>query len=170
MHTQKITRTLLNILSWNCVDWQFSILMCHSSCFNPMIQQHGLVWGLMLLYSSQLFSILVAVKYELRDDMRKHQKSWKCEWILQSKQKTSLDMHLATGRGTSSCWSDFTWMAGSAHWITHSTVCKSFCCFLPFPRMELKKTQKEQEQAESMCVVHSTDWHTECLKINSWSH
>ncbi|KAF4804772.1 hypothetical protein TURU_004316 [Turdus rufiventris] len=42
-----------------------SAQMCNSSCFNPTSQQHGLVWR--LTTPAQLFSILVAVKYQLPD-------------------------------------------------------------------------------------------------------
>lgn len=83
--------------------------------------------------------------------------------------KACLDLHLATGRGTASCWRDFVWTAESARWITHGTVCKSLCCFLPCPRMELKTIYTGQEQAGSMHLVHSTCWHAECLQINPWS-
>lgn len=106
-----------------------------------------------LLLNSSLFWWLLSTNCQT---MRKLRKSWTCEWNLQSKQKTSMDMHLATDIGTVSCWSDFIWVAGSAHWIIHGTICKSLCCSLPFPRMELKKTHTEQEQAGSMHGVHST--------------
>lgn len=53
----------------------------------PTNQQHSLVWGLTI--PAQVFSVLVTVKSQLPDGMRKLiWKSWQCEWILQSKQKS----------------------------------------------------------------------------------